>query len=230
MKNDNNTNSCRENKSIRAELEDFFKNWKKLLKDGHILSILFTGVGGQGIMLTTTIVAEAALFDGLDVKVSEVHGMAQRGGSVIGNVRIGEKVHSPVTGYADIIVSLEKLEALRYINRLDAGGFIIINDFEIYPVSMYLGGMEYPEDIISRVAGHTSNYMFIRATEIAKNLNEIRVSNTVLLGSLSNFIPIKEDSWIKSIRENAPRNAVEINLKAFKEGRKIINGKKTINL
>ncbi len=223
MKNDNSTNSYKENKFKSLKPEEYSKKWEGLLKNGCILSILFAGVGGQGIIFTTTIIAGAALFDNLDVKVSEVHGMAQRGGSVVGNVRIGKKVYSPVSSYADFIVSLEKLEALRYMGRLNRGGFVIINDFEIYPVSMYLKGIKYPEKVISRVASYTSNYMFIKATEIAKNLNEIRVSNTVLLGALSNFIPIGKDSWLKSIRENAPRHTVEVNLKAFKEGRKIIN-------
>ncbi len=203
--------------------EKYLKKWKKLLDNGSIMSILFSGVGGQGIILTTTVLAEAALLDGLDVKVSEVHGMAQRGGSVIGSVRIGKKVYSPILNSADFIVSLEKLEAVRYIDRLDTEGFIIVNDFEVYPVSMYLDGIEYPENIISRLASYTSNHMIVKATEIAKNLNEIRVSNTVLLGSLSNFIPIKIDSWIKSIKENVPKHAIEVNIEAFKEGKKIIS-------
>ena len=223
MKNDNSVNIYKRNKPEKIKPEEYFKKWKKLLSSGSILSVLFTGVGGQGIILITTVIAEAALIEGLDVKVSEVHGMAQRGGSVIGSVRIGIKVYSPVSNRADFIVSLEKLEAVRYVDRLDTEGFIIVNDYEIYPVSMYLEGIKYPENIMSRLAEHTSNYMIIKATEIAKNLNEIRASNMVLLGSLSNFIPIKEDSWIKSIKKNAPRHAIEVNLKAFREGRKIIN-------
>ena len=223
MKNDNNVNSLKRKKPERIKQEKYLKKWKDLLGSGGILSILFTGVGGQGIILTTTVLAEAALLDGLDVKVSEVHGMAQRGGSVVGSVRIGRKVYSPILNKADFVVSLEKLEAVRYIDRLDAEGFIIVNDFEVYPVSMYLEGIEYPENIKSRLAGYTSNYMIVKATEIAKSLNEIRVSNTVLLGSLSNFIPIKMDSWIKSIKENVPKHAVEVNIEAFREGKKIIS-------
>ncbi len=187
------------------------------------MSVFFTGVGGQGIILTTTVLAEAALLNGLDVKVSEVHGMAQRGGSVIGSVRMGKKVYSPITNKADFIISLEKLEAARYISKLDSEGFMIVNDYEIYPVSMYLDGIKYPENIISSLSDHTSNYMMVKAIDIAKKLNEIRVSNTVLLGTLSNFIPLEKDSWIKSIRKNVPPHAVELNLKAFRLGREIIN-------
>ncbi|GAG94781.1 unnamed protein product, partial [marine sediment metagenome] len=194
MKNDNSVNSFKKNKSNVIESGAYFKKWNKFLEEGSILSILFTGVGGQGIILTTTVVAEAALLDGLDVKVSEVHGMAQRGGSVIGSVRIGKRVYSPITDKADFIISLEKLEAFRYINRLESEGFIIVNDFEIHPVSIFLSGVKYPENIISGLGKYTSNYMVIKATEIAKKLNEIRASNMVLLGCLSNFIPIKKES------------------------------------
>jgi len=100
---------------------------------------------------------------------------------------------------------------------------MIVNDYEIYPVSMYLDGIKYPENIISSLSDHTSNYMMVKAIDIAKKLNEIRVSNTVLLGTLSNFIPLEKDSWIKSIRKNVPPHAVELNLKAFRLGREIIN-------
>jgi len=223
MKNDNNVNNYKKKRPKGVKQEKYLKRWKKLLKSGGIMSILFTGVGGQGIILTTTVLAEAALLDGFDVKVSEVHGMAQRGGSVVGSVRIGRKVYSPIVNSADFIVSLEKLEAVRYIYKLDTEGFIIVNDFEIYPSSMYLDGIKYPENIISKLTGYTSNYMMVKATEIAKNLNEIRVSNTVLLGSLSNFIPIKRDSWVRSIKDNVPKRAVEVNIEAFNEGKKILS-------
>ena len=223
MKNDNNVNSFKKSGPEGVKPQKCLKKWEKLLNGGGILSVLFTGVGGQGIILTTTILAEAALLSGLDVKVSEVHGMAQRGGSVIGSVRMGKKVYSPITDKADFIISLEKLEAARYIDKLDREGFIIINDYEIYPVSMYLNGIKYPENIISRLSDYTSNYMMVKATDIAKKLNEIRVSNMVLLGILSNFIPLKKDSWMRSIKKNAPRHAVELNLKAFRLGREIIN-------
>jgi indolepyruvate ferredoxin oxidoreductase beta subunit len=223
MKNDNNVNNYKKKKPKDFKQEKYLKRWEKFLSGGSIMSVLFTGVGGQGIILTTTVLAEAAMLEGYDVKVSEVHGMAQRGGSVVGSVRLGIKVYSPIVNRADFIVSLEKLEALRYIDKLDKEGFIIVNDFEIYPTSMYLDDVKYPENTISKLAGHTSNYMIVKATEIAKKLNEIRVSNTVLLGSLSNFIPIKRDSWIRSIEENVPRRAVEVNIEAFKEGKKILS-------
>ena len=222
MKNDNYSN-CYKSGDVRVDYRYYFKKWEKLLGDGSVLSVLLTGVGGQGILLTSKVLSEAALLYGLDVKVSEVHGMAQRGGSVIGSVRMGRKVYSPTVSKADFIISLEKLEALRYINKLDSDGFIILNNVEIYPVSVFYGDVNYPEDIISRIGSITSNYMVVKALEIAKRLNEIRATNIVLLGCLSNFIPIENECWIDSIKKNVPCQAVDINLEAFSEGRKIIN-------
>ena len=210
MKNDNYSNYYKSGIK-KVNFKYYFKRWEKLLEDGSVLSVLLTGVGGQGILLTSKVLSEAALLYGLDVKVSEVHGMAQRGGSVIGSVRMGREVYSPIISKANFIVSLEKLEALRYMNKLDSDGFIVLNDVEIYPVSVFYGDINYPEDIISRIGSITSNYMVVKALEIAKRLNEIRATNIVLLGCLSNFIPIDYDCWIDSIKKNVPRQAVDIN-------------------
>ena len=149
--------------------------------------------------------------------------MAQRGGSVLGSVRIGREVFSPTINKADFIIALEKLEALRYIDKLDCSGFIIINDFEIYPISVFSGSENYPRDIISKVEGKTSNYILVKAVEIAKRLGEIRTSNIILIGCLSNFIPIEEKFWIQSIKKNVPAKAINVNIEAFKEGRQIVN-------
>jgi len=163
------------------------------------------------------------MLDGLDVKVSEVHGMAQRGGSVVGSVRMGKRVYSPVAGKADFIMSLEKLEALRYINKLRENGFIILSDVEIYPISVYSGDISYPKDINSEIENMTFNYIVVKAVEMAKRLNKVRVANIILLGCLSNFIPISYKCWIESIKKNVPHNAIDVNLKAFEEGKRIIN-------
>ena len=149
--------------------------------------------------------------------------MAQRGGSVLGSVRIGREVFSPTINKADFIIALEKLEALRYIDKLDRSGFIIINDFKIYPISVFSGSENYPGDIISKVEGKTSNYILVKAVEIAERLGEIRTSNIVLIGCLSNFIPIEEKFWIQSIKKNVPAKAIDVNIEAFKEGRQIVN-------
>ena len=216
IKNDNKDN-CKTNSG-----RIYSEKWLKSLKNGEILSILFTGVGGQGIILAAKVVAECAIASGFDVKVSEVHGMAQRGGSVEGSVRVGKKVFSPIINKADFIIALEKLEGLRYLSRLDSKGFIIINDYEIYPATVFLKGNAYPQDIENEMSKVTNNYIFIKAMEIAKKLNKIKTSNMVLLGALSNFIPFDYKIWVSAININVPREAVEVNIEAFNQGKKLI--------
>lgn len=216
IKNDNKNNCRTKNSRIYSE------KWLKSLKNGEILSILFTGVGGQGIILAAKIVAECAIASGFDVKVSEVHGMAQRGGSVEGSVRVGKKVFSPIINKADYIIALEKLEGLRYLSRLDSKGFIIINDYEIYPVTVFSKGNGYPQDIENEMNRVTNNYIFIKAMEIAKKLNKIKTSNMVLLGALSNFIPFDYKNWVSAININVPKEAIEVNIEAFNQGKKLI--------
>jgi indolepyruvate ferredoxin oxidoreductase beta subunit len=148
--------------------------------------------------------------------------MAQRGGSVEGSVRIGKEVFSPIINKADFIIALEKLEGLRYLSRLDSKGFIIINDYEIYPATVFLKGNAYPRDIENKTSRATNNYIFIKAMEIAKKLNKIKTSNMVLLGALSNFIPFDYKIWVSAINVNVPREAVEVNIEAFNQGRKLI--------
>ena len=218
MKNDNNTNR----KVTIQKSSWYLENNRKRIKQGGTISVMFSGVGGQGIILATTVLAEAARLEGFDVKVSEVHGMAQRGGSVIGSVRFGEKVHSPIIDRADLIVSLEKLEAARYLDLLKPEGFLFINDYEVYPVSIYLEDREYPADIIEKISKATSRYKLIKASDIAADLGEIRASNMVLIGSLSMFLPIGIESWMGSIKKSVPGRVLELNINAFEKGRKII--------
>jgi len=219
----NNNISCNKSCSKKVDVGYHQRKWRKLIDDGSVLSVLLAGVGGQGILLTSKVLSEAAMLDGLDVKVSEVHGMAQRGGSVVGGVRMGKRVCSPVAGKADFIMSLEKLEALRYINKLRENGFIILSDVEIYPISVYSGDISYPKDINSEIENITFNYIVVKAVKMAKRLNKVRVANIILLGCLSNFIPISYKCWIESIKKNVPHNAIDVNLKAFEEGKRIIN-------
>jgi indolepyruvate ferredoxin oxidoreductase, beta subunit len=200
----------------------FLKDWGKFLNKGEILSVLFTGVGGQGIILATRVLAECAINWGYDVKVSEIHGMAQRGGSVEGSVRVGNKVFSPIINNTDFIVALEKLEGLRYLSRLSSGGFIIINDYEIIPVSVFLDGTGYPDEIENRIKEVTGNYMLIKAVEIARELGNPKASNLVLLGTLSNFLPFNYDCWINAIKVCIRSSLIDINIKAFDQGRKIV--------
>ncbi len=198
-------------------------NLRNYLDYGGILSVLFVGVGGQGIILATKILAHAAIFEGYDVKVSEVHGMAQRGGSVEGSVRFGKKVFSPTINKADFLIGLEKLEALRYINKLKNDGFMIVSDFEIYPSSLNTNKNSlYPKDINFKIKSYTDNVVFVDAVKIAKELNDLRVVNTVLLGVLSCFLPIKLENWQKAILQNISSKVLSLNIKAFEEGKKFL--------
>ena len=195
------------------------KKYKKSLKEGDTVSVLFVGVGGQGIILSSRVLASTAINAGYDVKVSEVHGMAQRGGSVEGSVRFGKKVYSPTIGEADFIIALEKLEALRYLPRLKSDGTIIINDYEIYPSTLHAKGASYPEKIGEKINEITPNSYFISAVEIARSLGDIRAANIILLGLLSNFLPFGYDCWIESIEQNIKQKAVRLNIEAFIKGR-----------
>jgi len=206
--------------NIDKKLVNMRKRCSRLLDEGGIVSIMFCGVGGQGIILASTLLARAAQLQGFDVKVSEVHGMAQRGGSVLGSVRLGEKVYSPTIDEADFIIALEKLEALRHVERMSKDGFILINDHEIVPVSMFAKKEEYPKNIITGISKLTKNYRVIEATEIACRLGQPRVLNTVLMGYLSNLLPIGLKCWADSIKHTIPSKAVDINIEAFELGRK----------
>jgi len=218
MKNDNINNKKLKKKDSTAYLQ---RNRKKV-EEGGTISVMFSGVGGQGIILASTVLARAATVQGYDIKVSEVHGMAQRGGSVVGSVRFGKKVYSPIIDKADVIMALEKLESIRYLDLLKPDGFLFINDYELVPVSVYIGDKEYPAGIIEKIAGVTSGFALIKATEAAVELGEIRASNMVLMGSLSKFLPIKLKSWKKALDDLIPKRVLELNKNAFEKGRGII--------
>ncbi|MBN1298928.1 MAG: indolepyruvate oxidoreductase subunit beta [Actinobacteria bacterium] len=220
VKNDNNNNNYKKNVTIIAQKgADYARKWEISLKNGEILSVLFTGVGGQGIILATTVLAHAAINAGFDVKVSEVHGMAQRGGSVEGSVRIGKKVYSPTINKADFIVALEQLEALRYIQKLAFEGFILVNEYKIYPASASVKESNYPSDVAEMICSFTKNYYFIKTVETAKKLGNLKVSNMIMTGALSEFLPFSSRCWIEALKDNVPEKAVNVNIDAFNTGR-----------
>jgi indolepyruvate ferredoxin oxidoreductase beta subunit len=216
---DNNNNNY--NKVFKIVSE----NSKSSLKKGEIISILFAGVGGQGIILASTVLARAAINAGYDVKVSEVHGMSQRGGSVEGSVRFGKKVFSPTINKAGFIIALEKLEGLRYINQGEKCGFILINNYEIYPSSLSSSSkdMRYPSDIKSRVREITENSLFINAIEIAKEFNQVKVANIVMIGVFSNLLPLEDENWMDAIKDSVPGKAIDLNIKAFLAGKNLFS-------
>lgn len=183
-------------------------------------NIMIVGVGGQGTLLASRIIGNVALKNSYDVKLSEVHGMAQRGGSVISNVKIGQKVYSPIIEKqeADIILAFEKLEGLRWINYLKPDGRMIINNQEIMPISVIIGKAKYPEDIVRKIKENYNNIVSIDGLKIARECGTIKAVNTVLIGLMASFIGIEKEEWLKSIKELVPEKFVEVNLKAFEEG------------
>lgn len=183
-------------------------------------SILFVGVGGQGIILVSKILTEGLVKFGYDVKMSEVHGMAQRGGSVTTQVRFGEKVYSPLIGVgeADVIVAFEKVEAARWIQYLKPEGSLVVNNYEIYSVPVLIGAEQYPDGVIDKLRSGISNTVVIDAAGIAEKVGSIRAQNVVLLGALVKALGLVELDWDSVIRDIVPSKLCDINIKAFNEG------------
>jgi indolepyruvate ferredoxin oxidoreductase beta subunit len=195
-------------------------------RNGKVTNIFLSGVGGQGTILASNILTEVFLDAGYDVKKSEVHGMAQRGGDVTTHFRFGKKVYSPLIKYGDVdfLLSFELLEALRYINWVKDGGKIVINKQEIFPPAVNLGLAQYPKDVekIFKKYFKEDVYM-VNGQEIAAKLGNVQAANVVLIGAFSNFFPeIKEEKWIKAIKGLLKEKLHELNIKAFKEGRKAL--------
>ena len=180
-------------------------------------NIIIVGVGGQGILLTSKILGYLALKMGEEVKVSEVHGMSQRGGSVITHVRIGEDIHSPLVdpGEADFVLSFEKLEALRAEYFLKEGGVLISNTQEILPMPVITGAAQYPEK-----APETKKNVMLDALALAEEAGSSRAVNLVLLGVRARFLDWPEESWEDAIAASVPPKTLEINLRAFRAGMK----------
>lgn len=183
-------------------------------------NILFVGVGGQGTILASKILTEGLMKNGYDVKMSEVHGMAQRGGSVTTQVRFGKKVYSPLIekGTADVIVSFEKSEAARWIPFLKKDGYVVVNDYEIYPVTVTTGAEKYPEDVNNRLKQTVKNTVILNAAAIAEELGNIKAQNVVLLGALLKVLDIKDVDWDKVLEDVVPKKAIELNKKALRKG------------
>ncbi len=188
-----------------------------------IKNILIVGVGGQGTLLTSRIIAQVAVQLGYDVKVSEVHGMAQRGGSVVSQVRYGEKVYSPIIkkGDADIILAFEKIEAARWLDYLKPNGKVIINDERVDPLPVMSGKLKYPTDIVDKIKAVIPDTIEINASDIATKCGNVRTANVVLVGILTAAMEIPEPEVKKAIKEMVPPKAIDVNLQAFDEGLKI---------
>ena len=182
-------------------------------------NIMIVGVGGQGTLLTSRIIGKTALEMGLDVKISEVHGMAQRGGSVVTFVRFGEKVNEPVVeeGQADVIIAFEQLEALRYAHFLKPDGTLVINDWKIAPMTVVIGAKEYPQNIIETLKSEHAVYT-IDGQSIAKELGNSKVLNSVVLGYAAKFIGFDKETWLDVVSNTVPKKTIELNATAFTRG------------
>ncbi|MDD2189423.1 MAG: indolepyruvate oxidoreductase subunit beta [Eubacteriales bacterium] len=190
----------------------------------EVKNILLVGVGGQGTILASKILSEGLVKAGFDVKMSEIHGMSQRGGNVSTQIRFGEKVYSPIVGKgeADVIVAFEKMEALRWVEYLKTGGKMVINDFEISSVPIQQGKAKYPEGIIEELSSKAEVFVF-KAGDIAVELGNKRTMNIVLLGALTKAMNLPGIDWEAVIRDNVKKGFEEINIKAFHAGGDQVN-------
>jgi indolepyruvate ferredoxin oxidoreductase beta subunit len=194
------------------------------MSDNRIFNVLIVGVGGQGIILASDVLGLAAARHGYDVKKNEIHGMAQRGGSVSSHVRFGKSVSSPIIkmGEADVLLSFEQLETIRYWNFLSEKGKVIVNDLKILPPAVFTGKQEYPPDILERIKQRVPDAAIVDGQKVAEELGNPRVLNVVFLGVLSKYLDIPAGAYEGVLKETLKPKLVDINLKAFHEGRALV--------
>ena len=194
---------------------------KKTNEIMHTKNVMIVGVGGQGSLLASKLLGRLLLSEGLDVKVSEVHGMSQRGGSVVTYVRYGEHVYSPVIDEegADFIVSFELLEAARWLPYLKKDGVIVTNTQQIDPMPVITGNATYPEDLVKKMKETGARVDALNCLELAEKAGSAKAVNLVLMGRLSHYFDLEEEKWQKAIEESVPPRFLEMNRKAFELGR-----------
>lgn len=187
---------------------------------------LFVGVGGQGIILASEVLAMLCLEAGYDIKQSEVHGMAQRGGSVISHVRFGRSVRSPMIelGRADYLVSFEMLEALRWVAYLKPDGVALVNTLKIAPMTVTSGAMTYPAEIEGMIREKCKRTVFVDGLAIAEEAGNTRAVNVAMLGALSIYLPFAQDVWETCVCNRVPERFLDVNLAAFRAGRQVSEG------
>ena len=186
-------------------------------------NILFSGVGGQGILLASEVTVYSLLAAGYDAKKSEVHGMAQRGGSVTAQLRYGKKVYSPLIepGGADIQVAFEMMEAVRYLPYLHKGSKVVVNTQKILPPSVATGQAKYPEEVLDHLRERDIVVVPVDAFDLAREVGEVRTANVVMVGALSAFLPVDVANFEEIIRSRVPEKFIDVNLKAFAAGRNV---------
>ena len=189
-------------------------------------SIVLAGVGGQGILLASEIAAQAAMVAGFDVKTNEVHGMAQRGGSVIAQIRYGKEVFSPLVpkGTAKVLGSLERIECLRYVDYLADDGVAVVSDQMIVPVTASTGGTPYPDVDETTLVAFFPKLVYVQALELATALGNVKTANIILLGAVSAYLDLPEHAWETAIKRSVKEKFVAINLKAFQKGYERVQG------
>ena len=193
------------------------------MSDNSVINILMAGVGGQGTLLASEILSEVLMQAGHDVKKAEVHGMAQRGGSVVSHVRFGKKVYSPIIpeGQADVLFGFELLETYRYLPLVKKTGAVVVNNLRIAPPSVLLGKSAYPQNIDLKLRDRVDKVRIVDGLELAEQAGNSKAINTVLLGALSNTLSPSNEQWIAAIRSLVPERFLEVNLKAFELGRQV---------
>lgn len=189
----------------------------------NVTNIMIVGVGGQGTLLASRILGNMLMSQGFDVKVSEVHGMAQRGGSVVTYVKYGERVYSPTIeqGEADIIIAFELCEAARWVPYLKKGGKLVVNTQKIPPMPVITGAADYPANIVENIHALGLGVIALDALSLAEEAGNAKATNVVLMGAISNLMDFEESLWEQVITELVPPKFLEINRKAFRLGRKL---------
>ena len=190
-----------------------------------VTNIMISGVGGQGLVVATQILSEVAFKEGFDIKTSDVIGLSQRGGMVWGSVRFGEKVYSAMIpdGECDILMAMEALEGMRWVNMLKPQGKVILAVEKVYPNRVLIEKEEYPEDIPDQLEQLDLEVIPVNAQEEAKALGNIKTSNILQLGMLSSLLPFSRETWIEVISQNVPPKTVAVNIAAFDRGRTLVS-------
>lgn len=186
-----------------------------------VTNILLVGVGGQGILLASEILSETFMLAGYDVKKSEIHGMSQRGGSVVSHVRYGSEVFSPIVpeGEGDILFGFELMETYRCLPLLKPGAAVVANDLRIPPSSVLMGKESYPEGLAERITAKFPDFLLVDGQKLAAQAGNQRAANTVLLGAVSKRLDVAEEYWFQALEAMVPRKALDVNRKAFMLGR-----------
>lgn len=205
--------------ALSAKLDYMERYGKKVANQQSTTNIMIVGVGGQGTLLASRILGNMVISEGYDVKVSEVHGMSQRGGSVVTYVRFGEKVYSPIIdkGQADIILAFETLEAYRALPYLKKGGRMIANLQQINPMPVITGAAQYPADVHQKLSERV-DLVSVPAADYAKEAGSLKAVNVVLIGVMARYTDIPYEKWVQTIKTTVPPKFLEVNVKAFDLG------------